>query len=138
MSTKCKQTKNISNFSTFREGIASIPEDMEKKMHSFQELKSTLYKIRFPTFLVLYYMTAQMVTHTSITALVVSEQHDENTSWACKFSKICQFVPLTIFVFSELFWSCDDVFIIWCCQPCRKIVCVNNKFCMYLLICILK
>lgn len=67
-------------------------------MHSFQELKTTLYKIRFPTFLVLYYMTAQMVTHTSITALVVSEQHEEKTLWAGKFSKICQIVTLTIFV----------------------------------------
>lgn len=43
-------------------------------------------------------MTAQMVTHTSITALVVSEQHEEKTLWAGKFSKICQIVTLTIFV----------------------------------------
>lgn len=49
-------------------------------------------------------MTAQMVTHTSITALVVSEQHEENTSWAGKFnSKVCQILLLTILIFSELF-----------------------------------
>ncbi|XP_066257138.1 equilibrative nucleoside transporter 3-like isoform X2 [Euwallacea similis] len=82
----------------FKESLESIPENVDKKMHSIQELRHLLYKIKYPTIILLYFMLTTEITHTSVTSLIVSEQHEDKTIWAENY-----FSPVMTFLLSDTF-----------------------------------
>ncbi|XP_066257139.1 equilibrative nucleoside transporter 3-like [Euwallacea similis] len=91
-------TTIVSKSSFFILCVSSVPQDFDKTLvPSVKDLKHLFFKLKYAAIMLTYFVLGITLTHPSITALVVSEQHEENTSWARSY-----FSPVMSFLLSDL------------------------------------
>ncbi|XP_066257136.1 equilibrative nucleoside transporter 3-like [Euwallacea similis] len=82
---------------SFKDALASVHEDVTRKRYTIRQQWNMLCKIRYPAVTALYFGFTMVMSHPTVTSLVVSEDHDKQTVWASTY-----FSPVMTFLLSDI------------------------------------